>query len=566
MTLGRLGLLGGVLVGLLAGCGGDDASSSDMGPAVFVEDSNRATGGSGGSGPKGPPSDYGGSGHAAGSGSWNGGGSSSTGGGSGGTGQSGEIGGTSAAAGTGNSAGTGNAGDGGAAGEGGEAGSAGAGGDVVCPGVDLSQPTTLYLSADDSNSMASAALARGMIRNGKTPPAQIIRPYEFLNYYNVAYEAPAKGQINLVPQMRPGKMKGEYDLQIGVQSAKPDAVRRPMNLTLVLDTSGSMQGMPMTLMLAAGKALASQLQSGDIVSVTTWNTQSNVALSGHVVQGPNDPKLLSVLVSMQAGGGTDLHSGLVNGYELARKHYAESRTNRVVVISDGMANVGVTDEQMIGKEADIENKEGIYLVGVGVGDGVNDTLLNVVTDAGNGAYLYLDSVAEAKHMLADRFDEVVEIAARNVQVSMTMPSYFSIVKFSGEQYSTDPSKVKPQHLAPGDAMVISQTLRACSPSLVVPEDPIRFKASWVDPGSWLQKSVEVDSTVGEIQAQGDAQLRRGLAIVAYAEALKKGQTCFNRQSFVQDVLDAADAADPEKKDPALLEIRELVTAFGDLCP
>jgi Ca-activated chloride channel family protein len=201
-----------------------------------------------------------------------------------------------------------------------------------------------------------------------------------------------------------------------------------------------------------------------------------------------------------------------------------------------------------------------------VGDGVNDTLLNVVTDAGNGAYLYLDTVEEAKRMLADRFDEVVEIAARNVQVSMTMPPYFSIVKFSGEQYSTDPSKVKPQHLAPGDAMVISQTLRACSPSLVAPEDPIRFRASWVDPGSWLQKSVEVDSTVGQIQAQGEAQLRRGLAIVAYADALRKGQSCSNRKPLVQEALDAADAADPGKKDASLLEIRELVTSFGSFCP
>jgi Ca-activated chloride channel family protein len=463
----------------------------------------------------------------------------------------------------------GNAGEGGAsgsAGTAGAAGDAGAGGAEVCKGVDLSKPTTLYLSADDSNSMASAALARKMIRQGQTPVPSMIRPYEFLNYYNVAYQAPAKGNINLVPQLRPGKLEGDFDLQIGVQSAMPEAMRRPMNLTLVLDTSGSMEGEPMALQNAAAKALATQLRAGDVVSITTWNTSTNVVLSGHQVQGPNDAKLLQAINGLVAGGGTDLQAGLKNGYELARKHYAESRTNRVIVISDGVANVGITDEQMIGQEADLENKEGIYLVGVGVGDGVNDTLLNVVTDAGNGAYLYLDSAEEAQRMLANRFDEVVEIAARNVQVAMTMPPYFSIVKFSGEQYSTDPTKVKPQHLAPGDAMVISQTLRACSPTLVQPTDPIDFRATWTEPGTWKPRSVEVKTTVGDLQEQSDAQLRRGLAIVAYADALRQGASCEPRAKLVAEALAAADKADPQKTDPALVEIRELLQSFGSWCP
>ena len=147
---------------------------------------------------------------------------------------------------------------------------------------------------------------------------------------------------------------------------------------------------------------------------------------------------------------------------------------------------------------------------------------------------------------------------------MTMPPYFSIVKFSGEQYSTDPTKVKPQHLAPGDAMVISQTLRACSPSVVVGTDPIDFRATWTEPGTWQPRSVEVKSTVAEIQAQSDAQLRRGLAIVAYADALKKGQQCAKRKELVEAALAAADAADPDKKDSALLEIRDLTKKFGDL--
>ncbi|HEU4408576.1 MAG TPA: hypothetical protein VFS43_25160, partial [Polyangiaceae bacterium] len=104
----------------------------------------------------------------------------------------------------------------------------------ACSSLDSTKPLELFLSADDSNSMASPVIARRYIREqGMVPPSYVLRTYEFLNYYNVNYGNVAPGTLGVDAQLRVNAA-GEYELQIGVQ-APPREVRRPMTLTFVLD-------------------------------------------------------------------------------------------------------------------------------------------------------------------------------------------------------------------------------------------------------------------------------------------------------------------------------------------
>ncbi len=159
------------------------------------------------------------------------------------------------------------------------------------------------------------------------------------------------------------------------------------------------------------------------MNMVTWNTGNNTLLSGHKVSGPNDQEVLSHISKLSADGGTDLHSGLEAGYKLAQANYGQARLNRLILISDGGANVGITDEEIIAKNSADGDKEGIYLVGVGTGPagGYSDLLMDTVTDKGRGAYIYLDKPEEAQRMFVDRFDETMEVAARGVQIEMTLP-------------------------------------------------------------------------------------------------------------------------------------------------
>jgi Ca-activated chloride channel family protein len=324
-----------------------------------------------------------------------------------------------------------------------------------------------------------------------------------------------------------------------------------------------MDGNPIAIEREAVKAVAAVMQAGDLVSMVTWNTVQTPVLEGHIVDGPNDAHVVAAANALQANGSTDLSSGLRTGYQLAQKYYAKDLLNRVVLISDGQANVGITDEQLIGNASHSQDQEGVYLVGVSVGDGINDTLMNVVTDKGRGAYVYLDSADEAVKMLNRRFDETMEIAARGVRLELTLPWYFAMKTFSGEQSSTVAAEVDPQHLAPDDAMIFNETLAPCDPSLVHATDTIGAKATYETPIVHEQREDGVTATIGDLLAGADAQLKKGSAIVAYAEALKVVNTLspVAARQKLADALAQAQAANPNGTDPELGEIATLITAY-----
>jgi Ca-activated chloride channel family protein len=247
-------------------------------------------------------------------------------------------------------------------------------------------------------------------------------------------------------------------------------------------------------------------------------------MDSRAVSGPNDSAVIAMADAMQANGSTNLNAGLTRGYDLARRNFVPEYLNRVVLISDGQANTGVTDEDIIASGADLNDGDGIYLVGVGVGEGVNDTLMDTVTDKGRGAYIYLDDVSEADRMFVTRFDESMDVAARAVQVRLDLPWYLGVVQFSGEQMSTNAKAVEPQHLAPNDAMVFEQLLRPCSAEQFVADDPITLSANWLTPTTHESRSTTVSTTLGAMLASTANHLPKGKAVVAYAEALKAGAT------------------------------------------
>ncbi len=388
------------------------------------------------------------------------------------------------------------------------------------------EPVVLYMSNDDSNSMASPIFARAIIREGGIVYPNQVRIYEFLNYYSLAYDNPADKPAAVGLQMRRTDAdSGEFTLLLYAQGRKIDpAERRPINIVFSLDTSGSMSGHPIEMVREICRATASSLKEGDVVSIVEWSSSQSVILDGYQVQQPNDPHLLSIINGLDSGGSTDLHGGLVRAYELARDNFNPNRINRVVLISDGGANTGITDIDLIAAEADDSNGEGIYMVGVGVDENAfyfNEDLMNEITDAGKGAYLYVDTAEEARRMFGDpqRFLSNLEVAARDVRMELTLPWYFGMKEFHGEEYSENPEEVEPQHLSPNDAMSYHQIVQTCDPSLAMVEDTIKARVDYQDPITRAAMSDEIEMTLGDAVTADATQLRKADVIVTYAKAL-----------------------------------------------
>ncbi|HRI08817.1 MAG TPA: VWA domain-containing protein, partial [Nannocystaceae bacterium] len=436
------------------------------------------------------------------------------------------------------------------------------------PACDAETPVILYLSPDDSNSMSSPVQVRESILSEWASLYGVpIRAWEFFNYYTFGYPAAPAGQVVVTPELLQveGAPEGEYVLQIGVSSpALDNAARPPMNITLVLDESGSMSGTPMDMEKESCRAIAASLKAGDVVSMVGWDTQNAVKLAGYKVAGPNDPNLLAKIEGLEAGGGTDLHGGLVAGYELAQQVYDPTRINRIVLISDGGANAGITDIDTIAMAAGDNNGDGIYMVGVGVGEaGYNDALMDSVTDAGKGASVFIPNKEEAWKVFGDDFVNTMAVAARDVQVRLDLPPGFEIVKFSGEEYSADPEEVEPQHLAPNDAMVFHQTIATCAPQLVSDETLVTVTARYKDAVTFEQKEVSAQVSFGELLGEASPLVRKGKAVFEYTEALKATRdNAVDAKAQVDAAIgfvDVALAANPGDGD--LAEIKSILQAL-----
>ncbi|MCX4244282.1 vWA domain-containing protein [Paraliomyxa miuraensis] len=423
---------------------------------------------------------------------------------------------------------------------------------------------TLYLSPDDSNSMSSPVQARETVLEGfSSLSAVAIRPWEFMNYYAFDYPAADPGEVRIFPSLIAGQERGAYTLQIAVSSERViQQTRAPLNITLVLDTSGSMSGHAMDMEIATCRAIASSLKEGDVISMVTWDTSNQEVLAGRVVDGPNDPVLLAAIDTLSAGGGTDLNGGLTAGYTLAEQWYDKSRINRIVLVSDGGANAGVTDIELIGQNAAGNDGDGIYMVGVGVGVAgtYNDDLMDTVTDAGKGASVFINDVDEAQKVFGEQFISTLDVAVRNVSVKLDMPPGFEVVRFSGEEISTDPTEVEPQHLAPNDTMVFHQDIRTCAPHLVGDDTSFEIAVRYQDGTTFASHELRTRVTFGELLGQTDPLLHKGAAVFAYAEALKElkeGSVAGIERAM--DALAQAEALNPEDED--LAEIRMVLEAL-----
>src|SRR5205823_10025909 len=229
---------------------------------------------------------------------------------------------------------------------------------------------------------ASYGYARNLIRQGQRPVPQDVRPEEFVNAFREDYDQPAANgfTVALDGAQLPGthRMRGAADvrlLRVGLQTRAEESANRPdAALTFVIDVSGSM-GEPgkLDMVKEALHTLVDQLRPTDSVAIVTFTDEARVVRPMTGVQ--RRAELNAAIDGLAAGGSTNLESGLVTGYKVARDGFRNGVTNRVVLLSDGLANVGDTAAAPILAQVREEADKQIALLGVGVGTDYGDQLM-----------------------------------------------------------------------------------------------------------------------------------------------------------------------------------------------
>ncbi|MTV27547.1 DUF3520 domain-containing protein [Nitriliruptoraceae bacterium ZYF776] len=251
---------------------------------------------------------------------------------------------------------------------------------------------------------ASFALAQAWLdERGVLPPAEAIRPEEWVNAVDHDYPDPAPGDTWRVesdlgaPWWTPADEQATQLLRVGIQGVR-DVERRPVVVTLVVDTSGSMSfGDRLSLVQDAVFGLLAGLGPEDRVALVEYGTTART-----LVEPTADLEAVAEAVrGLSPSGSTNAEEGLRRGFELARGAHDPEATNTVVLLSDGVANVGATGPDEILERVVAEAADGITLHSVGVGmDNYHDVLLERLANDAGGSYAYIDRPGEAAELFA----------------------------------------------------------------------------------------------------------------------------------------------------------------------
>jgi Ca-activated chloride channel family protein len=267
----------------------------------------------------------------------------------------------------------------------------------------------------------SYTIARRYLSDGNLPPRESIRVEEFVNAFSYGDRPPSRGEFAIRAEAAPTPfMRGE-DYRIVRFNIRGKAVderdRKPAVLTFVVDVSGSMAyETRLELVKKALNLLLSQLRPSDRVGLVVYGTEAR-----RILDPTSDIEAIrEAIARLRPEGSTNAEAGLRMGYEMAAFARRRDSINRVILCSDGVANVGRTGPESIlaviereAKENDIE----LTTVGFGMGN-YNDVLMEQLANKGDGRYAYVDTLEEARRLFVEELTGTLQTIATDAKVQV----------------------------------------------------------------------------------------------------------------------------------------------------
>jgi Ca-activated chloride channel family protein len=384
--------------------------------------------------------------------------------------------------------------------------------------ANLDWGATVYLSNDDSMSLASAQRALFAVQNGRALSPAEIRPHELLNYFSFdTVPVPAGDTFSVTGSAR--RVGDEVQLALAVRGASVE--RQPLDLSVVVDRSGSMSAEGrMAYTRRALDKMVDQLVPGDRVDLVLFDDQVCSPLQNFVV-GRDDLGLLRrEIARMEPRGSTDLDAGLREAYrQQSARDSADvyGRNRRILLLTDAYLNTGNVNQDLVSEVGKRFEQDGIRLTGVGVGRDFNDKMLDQLTEKGKGAYVYLGSEAVVDRLFGVGFASLVQTLAHDVRFSLDLPETLAMRRFYGEESSTNPEEVQPINYYDGTTQLFLQDLTASG--AVSPRDPLVFHAEWRDARTGEPARQQIRTTLGALLDADPHNLDKARTLMGFSDVL-----------------------------------------------
>ncbi len=415
---------------------------------------------------------------------------------------------------------------------------------------------------------ASYTIARRYVLDGQLPPYDAVRVEEFVNYFNMGYPSPQQNTFAIYADGAPSPFHddGTYLLRFGIQGRQvAERERQPVSLVFVIDISGSMDmENRLGLVKDSLRLLVERLRPDDSVGIVVYGSQARVELQP--ISARDKRRIIRIIDSLRTEGATNAEEGLRLGFRMALENYRFGTNNRVVLCSDGVANVGITDPDGLLEQVRGYVQEGISLSTYGFGMGnYNDVLMEQLANNGNGMYAYVDDALEARRLFVDNLIAALETIALDARVQVDFnPQIVSEYRLIGyenrdmadEEYFDD--SVDAGEIGAGHSVTAVYAVK------LYPEawgEIATLYLRWKDPQTYqvmeMQHSLYAENLSRSFEAAGP-RFQLSAVVAQYAEILRQSPYA-GRNSLREVSRHAARLTRLIPDDPDVAEFNQLVS-------
>ena len=428
----------------------------------------------------------------------------------------------------------------------------------VNPFVDADEdPLSTFALDGDTASYEILGLYLGEAR---LPPPESVRIEEYVNSLPQDYPA-ADTALGLHLDAGPALFgpEGYVLLRVGVSNPRPTSDRDPVSLIFVIDTSGSM-GVDRRLELAktVAEGVADRMIDGDRAALVTYG---DIAVKhSDFVDAGDRSEVVAAVRGLYANGSTYAEAGLRMAYGLAEDELDEGRTVRIVLFSDGVANVGRTGPESILEFVDEQahRQATLTAIGVGISGNYNDVLLEALANRGNGTYHYVIDYAAAERYLSEAVQGVFTETARDARIQVAFNAdavrKYRLIGYENRAVADEDFEDDTLDFGePGFARDVTALYELRLEEGASSDDQLALvRLRWLSPATGgaieTSASITVDDVAGSID-DTSAHFRQAAATAEFAELLRKSfwAQCGDI-SAVGDLLDGVDGELGENSD------------------